>query len=326
MEWLILFKEQILVKIKIKRTKPLWNFLSNRLHCYSAVWWVVWTMSIHSLGKAFWKSGVLKGNHIFVFWKIFFDDFKITWFILFWELRTSINISFMKDKYFLSGGRLCGYCIIQEFSKAHSINYWISINPCWDFMLVLWLCSNTQVDIIQRLPSVGAETAACGWGGRNSQLLLNSRGWCHGCSGLVQLTNVPGQRGRDVCRAVNTERRAEENLDWKWRFCLTGLVSSVGVFLLIKLPYGPQFWQLIFACLETGSSIWLPSAFWYWLPTAYWNSHYTYIQKPCHVIAISITTDFCNHICRVSLSRNKLICYKYRKQKYIYPAFLNILS
>lgn len=76
----------------------------------------------------------------------------------------SIIIIFMKDKYFLSGGMLCGYCIIQEFSKAHSINYQICINPFWDFMLLLWLRSNTQVGIAQRLLSVGAETAACGWG------------------------------------------------------------------------------------------------------------------------------------------------------------------
>lgn len=182
----------------------------------------------------------------------------------------------MKDKYFLSAGMLCGYWIIQEFSKAHSINYHITSNPFWDFMLGLGLHSNTRVGIAQRLLSLGAETAAY-VGGRSPELLLNSWGWCHRCSGLVQLVNVPGQRDRDVCRAVNTEQRAEENLDWKWRCCLTGLVSSAGVFLLINLPYGPQFWQLLFACLETGSSIWLPSAFWYWLPTAYWNSHYTYI-------------------------------------------------
>jgi len=38
--------------------------------------------------------------------------------------------------------------------------------------------------------------------GRTSLLLQNSQGWCCRCSGLVQLMNVPGQRGRDVCRTV----------------------------------------------------------------------------------------------------------------------------
>lgn len=79
-------------------------------------------------------------------------------------------------------------------------------------MLGLGLHSNTRVGIAQRLLSLGAETAAY-VGGRSSELLLNSWGWCHRCSGLVQLVNVPGQRDRDVCRAVNTEQRAEENLD-----------------------------------------------------------------------------------------------------------------
>jgi len=48
---------------------------------------------------------------------------------------------------------------------------------------------------------------------RSSQLLQNSQSWSRRCSGLAQLRNVPGQRGRGVCRAVNAERRAEENLD-----------------------------------------------------------------------------------------------------------------
>lgn len=74
----------------------------------------------------------------------------------------SIIIIFIKGKYFLSGGMLCGYCIIQEFSKAHGMNYQISINPFWDLMLVWGLHSNTQVGITQRLVSVGAETADCG--------------------------------------------------------------------------------------------------------------------------------------------------------------------
>lgn len=236
---------------------------------------MIWAKSIHSLGKVFLKFRVLKGKYMFVFWKVFFDHFKIAWFILFWELMPSIFIIFMKDKYFLSGGMLCGYYILQEFSKAHSINYKISINPFWGFILVLWLCSSAQVS--PRDYPLQEQILLPVFERRISQLLLNSWGWCYRNSGLVQLTNMPGQRGKDVCRAVNTERRAEKNLDWKWRFCITGLVSSAGVFLLIKLPYGLQFWQLIFACLETGSSIRLPSAFCYWLPTTYWNSHYTYI-------------------------------------------------
>lgn len=211
----------------------------------------------------------------------------------------SIAITFMKDKYLLFEGMLCSYFIIPESSKAYSINYRTSINPFLDFTLVLRFRSNTQVfpsdyhlQEQKLLPVVEK--------GR-SQPLLNARGWCHGRSGLVQLTDVPGQRSRDVCRAVNTECGAELNLDWKWSFCLLGLVSSAGVFLLIKLPYGPQFWQLIFACLEAGSSIWLLllSATGYLLPTVTHATH-TYrndaIVLLYQLLLISATT-FVGLIC-----------------------------
>lgn len=49
----------------------------------------------------------------------------------------SIIVIFIKDKYLLFEGMLCTYFIIQEFSKAYSINYQTSINPFLDFMLVL---------------------------------------------------------------------------------------------------------------------------------------------------------------------------------------------
>lgn len=95
--------------------------------------------------------------------KMFFDHFKIVLFILFWELIPSIIIIFINDKYFLFGEMLCGCCVIQEFSKAHRINCQTSVNPFWDSILILWFCCSTQVGIAQRLRSVGAETAACGW-------------------------------------------------------------------------------------------------------------------------------------------------------------------
>lgn len=75
---------------------------------------------------------------------------------------SSIITIFVKAKYFLSWGMLCGYYVIQEISKTLNIIYQICINPCWEFMF--WFHSDTQAGSTQNLLHVGAETAACGQG------------------------------------------------------------------------------------------------------------------------------------------------------------------